>query len=227
MNLLTLPDEILLKILSFLPCRCINTTIFVCKKLMNIALDDQLWRYKYEETIHETEFFTKVENDLQFTNSKSWKELVNQWLNSPPFIYKTLQTENIYLEAQLGDVEHSFFPLDIPGNDFLTFECIFEQEYNDINEKKEKLKPILQQFIENPVLSKNDFSFRIRNTNVFYYEIFTMPNEKKSVYYVLEEAIGIGFSCLRLNIRDRAFPGWDIGTVGYHSDDGKLFISVS
>ena len=69
----------------------------------------------------------------------------------------------------------------------------------------------------------------VQFTSVAYYEIILLPRDSQNQSpRGFPPAIGMGVSYgKKVILYDRQFPGWAKGSVGYHSDDGRVFYNVS
>lgn len=229
-----LPPELILKVFSFLSCENIDIVSFVCQKFRRIALDDQLWRQKFFELVNHN-ISSLIQNNLECTKSNSYRELINQWKLLPAIITtETLSLENIYYEARHGSITRTSIPIKIIHQPFIVLESQFNEENKE--KKKEQIIPLLCSLCETPFPNpSHNLSFKLVQTSVIYYEVFLIRKNETNKYNrpfnplfpYLEEAIGIGLN-LDSNIPSRRhFPGWQSDTIGYHSDDGKIFLSVS
>ena len=87
-----------------------------------------------------------------------------------------------------------------------------------------------------PVIGKNPIPFTfgymqnnnyiLMKSNLYYYEITIAKNRSRSKLIKHPEVISIGYGCINNKLKG-SHVGWQNNSIGYHSDDGKLFSANS
>ena len=227
--LLDLPSELVVKIVCFLPVESIGRFVCVNKRCKMFGYDDFVWRMKLREKIYPI-LYENLHNTLQYSGIDSWRE-VYMSLYSLQQLYSTnngIQSSFTVKSSVYGSftgTHTEFFPLLCSGtSSFLQLQAI-PRDINDLN--MSQVLNWLQQIHVSRYPEPNGYYYVLKETGSVYYEA-TMIKPDIEIPSIRTPAMGIGlFLDNNFQVGEGRFPGWYDNSLGYHSDDGKIFFSVS
>ena len=229
--MLWFPEELVLKILSFLPFKSIISFGFVNKKARALSKDYILW---IDFVSHSLPQNTRgnLSHELLFSGCDSWKELFFMWKRSKHkdivHNYWNRSMDLTWVTAGIfAAVGTFFFPLaHSPSNSILQL-CAIINEDMEMDERKLQVLKWMKMLEDNSVIEPHGYQYRFHETGIVYFEVTLVDCDTK-VFLTGHPAVGIGLHLGdNWEREDGSFPGWSSSSVGYHSDDGKIFTSVS
>uniref|UniRef100_A0A7S4IWD1 F-box domain-containing protein n=1 Tax=Vannella robusta TaxID=1487602 RepID=A0A7S4IWD1_9EUKA len=228
--MLQLPEEIILSIFQYLSHLELYNLSLVNKRCRNLAQDEQLWRELLLNLLHRRIAAYVDAPDPHIAGNVSWLKIYRHWTDFPHLLLSQDHdpAENdFFIESTRNETVCKYISL--PQRKEATsihLEAIFN-DTSDFPEKKQKTLSLMRNLLQNTLPKPDGYHYQFRETGVVYYEIVAFPNEKEMPDAFAAEAIGIGLVIdSQKNHRLNLFPGWDAGAIGYHSDDGKLFLST-
>jgi len=233
--LLSLPQEILIIIFAYLPHETLLTLCLVNKQCKNLALDEDVWKQRCLRFLHPG-VANATSSDLSLCGITSWIDVFKRWNAFPQQLlaYDTELPQNeVFLSTTSGTVVTTYISLPLQtGQKSLRLQAKFQKEPTTMEEKKEKIVNLLEKLPHEAVPEPSEYCYQYIDSSVIYYEIFVFPNDSQEDFTKRErtfpDALGIGMvsDTFKPHRNARVFPGWGYGSIGYHSDDGKLFLST-